>query len=261
MYFRRVSLPILIATALLMSTAGSIAQKGKPAPPRADIRGESLVRCSDSPYDVLCGDAGIDGSLYVDAVNGVQSEITALSGGAEQFRLRLRADSDTDRHFTIRFPGAPLVSADFECMNDATYGCFAEIPVGGIVLASPIQDVEHAGMATAGAPGLLTGLAEGGMTETTFVIGFPDPDRNTGYRWALYWNPSLYPGTDLAAVTRTGACEWTIAADENAVAGLILFNVPKTKKGGNKTLESYEGRFQMPFEVRFTANAGSLAGC
>ena len=258
MYFRRVSLPMLIATGLLMSTAGSIAQKGKPAPPRADIRGESLVRCSDVPYDVLCGDAG---NLYVDAVDGVQSEITALSGGAEQFRLRLRADSGTQRHFTIRFPGGPLTAASFECMNDATYGCFAAIPSDGIVQASPIQDVEHAGMATAGTPGLLTGLAEGGMTETTFIIGFPDPDRSTGYRWALYWNPSLYPGTDLATVTRSGACEWTISADENAVAGLILFNVPKTKKGGNKTLESYEGRFPMSFEIKFTANPGAIAGC
>lgn len=89
-----------------------------------------------------------------------------------------------------------------------------------------------------GIDGGLIGIPPGGISKAKFLVGFPDTD-GRGYRWALYFNPSLYPGSEFVTVTRgmgPDSCTWTIEAAPNAVAGLILFNVAK----GSLRHDSYQ---------------------
>lgn len=254
---RRAQLAFVLTTTFALAFAGPAAQiKGKPLP---EIPGTAEIRCDTA--DALCH----DGDLYVDdsLLTSPEGVRAALQATDREFRLSILNEVfPPQRSLTIRFPLSGVSpSLSFECTGSACIADDVESLLGRTITTTVIPGNQNAGGATnlvdaSGneISGGLTGLDPLESVQSRFLIGFPDPD-GRAYRWALYWNPSLYGGTSHVSVTRTSLCAWTVEADENAVAGLILFST-----GRGKASSSYEGRFTMPFSIAFTTTDASL-GC
>ena len=250
---------MLMAGCGLLMVAPPAAQK---KPRAVDVPGAAVIRCldaNDGSTDAICGDgavlAGDGGALYADTEDDVQAIIRSHDLG---FALRIVHDfPPATRAFTIRFPATRLESTAIECVGES---CFADDlePLGGrvitthVVPASKREPGENAGLVTGtnSIDGGLPGMTPGTSVQSSFLIGFPDPD-SRGFRWAVYFNDSIYPGTGQVTVTRDSLepCTWTIEADEDDVAGLILFQVAKGVDG-----RSHEGRFNMPFRIVFRSS-------
>ncbi len=248
----------LVGLALIAGVSVVTAQKGRPR--LARVPGATTLSCIDllprdvSPGDSVCGDPL---GPYSDGVAGIVSE---LREGDREFRVSsLPALSPPPRHFVIRFPAVAAPALEFECAGSA---CAAAGRVLGQVIETTVvpsgdlygpQDAgANTNLVTAGnveVTGGLTAIPIGGTHATRLKLGFPDPD-GLGYRWSLYFNPAAYPGTGLVSVTRsaTEPCTWTISAGVGDLAGLTLFS-----QGKGKTIQTFEGRFSMPFTMTFTA--------
>jgi hypothetical protein len=257
---------VTIALSVLASSDTAAQKKPKALP---EIPGQAAFRCTDSAYegsDGICAD-GIPG-IYMHDGEGV---LAALREGDREFKVSVTNVVDPQfRHFVVRFPeskiSAPALA--FECSGPTCYA--GDNLLGRVIQTTVIPSAPGSGGQNAGAatnllnaagdeiPGGLTSLAPGSSTRARFLMGFPDPD-GRGYRWAVYYNSYLYPGTGHVTVTRGSnldedpamdACTWTIEAGATDVAGLILFNV-----GGKRAnTQSFEGRFSMPFKITFQAN-------
>ena len=242
----------LVGVAVIAGVSAVAAQKGRPR--LTEVPGQTTIACqddlsrADSPGDGVCGD--LQGP-YFDDVNGVES---SLRDGDREFRLQhLNTVFPAIRHLTLRFPAVAAPSQSFECVGT----CAAAGRVLNQVIATTVvPGAQNAGantnLVTAGnveVSGGLTSILPGASHAARFLIGFPDPDGRP-YRWGLYFNPAVYPNTGLATVTRTAACTWTITAGPDDLAGLTLFS-----QGKGKTVQTFEGRFSMPFTMTFTAPA------
>lgn len=267
MHVRRSLIPVItMALTALASPQITAQKKGKAL---SEIPGEAAFRCTDSAYegtDGICAD-GIPG-IYIHDGQGV---IAALREPDREFKVSVTNEVDPQpRHFVIRFPQSKVSepALAFECSGPTCYA--GDNLLGRVIQTTVIPSAPGSGGQNAGAatnlvnaageeiPGGLTSITSGDSSRARFLMGFPDPD-GRGYRWAVYYNNYLYPGTGLVTVTRgsnfdgnseTDACSWTIEAGATDVAGLILFNV-----GGKRAnTQSFEGRFSMPFKITFQAN-------
>ncbi len=250
---------IALAVTMFIPLAWGTPAAQRKGPPPAEVPGAAEIRCA--PDDVLCHDGG----TYVDdaLLSNPEGVSAALRSNDREFKLSILNEVfPPERSFTIRFPSSKVAPPlGFECSGSVCTADDVVALLGREITSSVIPGTQNSGMSTNLVDGSgnttsggLTGLDVLESSQSRFLIGFPDPDGRS-YRWALYWNPSLYAGTSHVTVTRANTCEWTIEADANAVAGLILFS-----QGRGKTTTSYEGRFTMPFSITFTTSDATL-GC
>ena len=96
------------------------------------------------------------------------------------------------------------------------------------------------------ANGLLT-IPIGATWPSRLKVGFTTTNASgTSVAWAVRYNPTDYPGSDLLHVTRIDATSWDVEASATDRARLVSF-ISK-RQGGNID----EGVYSMPFRVRVT---------
>jgi hypothetical protein len=96
------------------------------------------------------------------------------------------------------------------------------------------------------ADGLL-GIPIGVTWPSRLKIAFSTPNAGgTNVAWAVRYNPTDYPGSDLLRITRIDAATWDVEASATDRAMLVSFI--SRRQGGNVN----EGIYSMPFKVRVT---------
>ncbi len=260
MFAQRFSLALLVSICCTLVVATPVAQKGKP-PALLDIPGQADLRCAGpagATTDGVCGDGD---SLYVDTglAGGDAGVQVSLREGDHQFRLRFDPLGAPNRFLTVFIPERLLPITSFECTGNCLAANTGNPISNATVIVEPLdgQDARiqttmrnSQGNTIAGGPRTLA-VSESALIDV--LIGFQDP-HGRGYRWALYWSPANYPGSQPATITRTGTCTWALEATDEIV-GLRLFN---TGNGKNSTRS--EGRFTMPFRLTFTADGAAMPG-
>jgi hypothetical protein len=252
-----VRLMVLGLTGIVLASAGPSAQKGK-KPTLLDIPGQTVLRCAgpaDAFTDSVCGDGN---ALYVDhaLAGGDLGVLTSLREGDNQLRLRFDPLGGPARTLTVFKPNRLLPLLSHECTSNCLTAAEGSVVVG-VIDGTNDARIQTTMRATAGNP---TSLGIGEAAPIDILIGFEDPGGG-GYRWGLYWSPDNYPGSTPATITRTGSCTWDVEAGVSDVAGLRLFGTG-INTGSGRTRGHYEGRFNMPFKLTFTADPATLpAGC
>jgi hypothetical protein len=231
------ALAVLAVTALPVS-----AQKKKPQAP-ADILGTAWI---DNDVVTLCG-ADENTRIHSDC----QGEDGAYTTDGEGNYPKL----NENRAFWLHTYGNRYVTLDFSSLvpgsvlcGTSCYRTFGNlldttVPKGGNdpwTAALHGNAVDAAGTAL---PNGLLSLAVGASSDMRFFVNFPDPEGRS-FHYSLFFNPTSYPDSDFATVTRTAQCSWLIESD--GYAELVAH-------GTGRNRNTREGRFWMPFRVVFEA--------
>jgi len=210
----------------LASTLG--AQKGgKPKP--VDKPGTAVFRCNGptatthNPPGTFCGPDRV---------------ADAITGDGISYAATLRSDGEFDLYF---LPTAGrMVFLNFESVISPAAGRknfdFADLASIGLN-----TNVILPGTETIAANGILS-IPEGATWPTRIKGNWNDP---YGVLYTIRFNPTDYPGSSHARVTRTGEKSWTIFATDDDVARLVS---PGIRHQG----PTNEGWYRMPFEITFT---------
>lgn len=257
MFARWLKLGIVVVAGTALSVAGTLAQgQGKKSKVTLEYEpGEAIIRCEGPAgtfTDALCGDGS---ASYVDeSLGGGDTGVrVGLRESDNNFRLHFFLDGGATRFATVFFPQPELPLEDFEC-PDAD--CLAAIGGGRASGLYIVQQNQRSGAYVSVTlwdngniiDNGLGSIPVGESADGDGHVVLTDPG-DRGYSWGLWWTERNYPGTTPVTVTRTAQCAWTIVADDNAIAGLRLYNTGLKGKNRNP----YEGRFNMPFQIDFTS--------
>ena len=204
------------------------AQKGgKPKP--VDRPGTAVFRCigptaaTHSPAGVPCGPESVP---------------DAITGDQPAYNATLRFDGEFDLY--TQSTAGRIVFLNFESVLSPAAGRknfdFADVPSIGLNTNVIIPGTE-----TVAGNGILS-IPIGATWPTRIKGNWNDP---YGVLYTIRFNPTDYPGSTHAHVTRTGEKSWTIFATDGDIARLVS---PGVRHQGPLD----EGSYLMPFEINFT---------
>ena len=213
----------------LSLTAIVNAQKGGKPPKQVDRPGTAVFRClgptaaTHNPPGTSCGPWSVP---------------DAITGDAAVYNATLRSDGEFDLYTPIT--AGRIVFLNFESVISPAVGRknfnFADVPSIGLN-----TNVILPGTETVASNGILS-IPVGATWPTRIKGNWNDP---YGVLYTIRFNPTDYPGSTHAQVTRHSDNSWTIFATTNEIARLVS---PGSRQQGPLD----EGSYLMPFEITFT---------
>ena len=239
-----------LVVAICVSATFSVdAQKGGKPPKQVDRPGTAVFRCNGptaatrTPPGTPCGPF-VDGMApdYPDGITGDGSSYIGVGetvGGSGAF---LRFDGEFQ--LIVRPTNGRTVFLNFESMLSAPLG------QKNFNFADPVSiglttNVILPGTQSIAANGILS-IPVSETWPTRITSNWTD---TYGVRYTIRFNPTDYPGSDHAWVTRDSQNAWTIFATDVERARLVA---PPVESKGKPTGPADEGTYIMPFQITFT---------
>jgi hypothetical protein len=229
-----------------------VAQKGgKPKPQPVDNPGTVVFRCNGptaaahtdangAPDGSHCGPWTIPDGITGDGNPYVGVGVDATSGSGPFLR------SDGEFTMDIRAGDGRLISLNFEnwvtlpgAYSRKTFE-FADLNAFHINTNVIIPNTEDI------APNGLLSIPVGGTWPTRIKAGWKDA---YGVLYNIRFNPTSFPGSTHAWITRTADNSWILSASDRDIARLVS---PGADVKGKPTGPVNEGSYAMPFELTFT---------
>ncbi len=211
-----------------LSGVDALAAKGGPPAPKPAL---ALFRCPGAACT---------------AADGIQAD-----GSDASYASVDGAQMDTVSEFSLRPTGTRGIVLDFQNMLAPPCSASCQKDFATLTITAAHSSVFHTNVVNPStgdlaANGLLT-IPIGATWPSRLRVGFTTINASgTSVSWAVRYNPTDYPGSDLLHVTRIDATSWDVEASATDRARLVSF-ISK-RQGGNID----EGVYSMPFRVRVT---------
>jgi hypothetical protein len=159
------------------------------------------------------------------------------------------AQLDTVSEFSLRPVGARGIVLDFRnVLAPCASNCQKNFET--LTVTSAQSTIFHTNVINPNTGDLadngLLSIPVGATWPSRLKLGFNTPNASgTDVAWAVRYNPTDYPGSDLLHITRIDATSWDVEASPADRAMLVSFI---SRRQGNVN----EGLYSMPFKVRVT---------